>query len=54
MQRGHEVYFHADALQGLTFRQFEDGREVAFGLEDGKKDPQAIVVALPPPIARVL
>lgn len=51
---GGEVYFHANALQGLTFKKLEDGTEVVFGIEQGDKGPQATVVALPPPIAKVL
>jgi CspA family cold shock protein len=51
---GGEVYFHANALQGLTFEALEDGTDVAFGLEQGDKGPQATVVTLPPPIAKVL
>lgn len=50
---GGEVYFHANALQGLTFEELEDGTEVVFGLEQGDKGPQATVVALPPPITKV-
>ncbi len=45
---GGEVYFHANALQGLGFEQLEDGTEVVFGFEQGEKGPQATVVALPP------
>lgn len=48
---GGEVYFHANALQGLTFDRLEDGTEVLFGQEQGEKGPQATVVALPPPMA---
>lgn len=48
---GGEVYFHANALQGLTFDQIEDGMEVVFGLEEGKKGPQATAVRLPPAVA---
>lgn len=51
---GGEVYFHANALQGLTFKQLEDGTEVVFGLEQGNKGPQATVVSPPPPIAKAL
>ena len=51
---GGEVYFHANALQGLTFEEVEDGTEVVFGLEEGKKGPQATVVSLPPPLASKL
>jgi cold shock CspA family protein/ribosome-associated translation inhibitor RaiA len=51
---GGEVYFHANALQGLTFKKLEDGTEVVFGLEQGDKGPQATVVTLLPPIAKVL
>jgi cold shock CspA family protein len=48
---GGEVYFHANALQDLTFSGIEDGMEVVFGLEEGHKGPQATVVLLPPPTA---
>ncbi len=48
---GGEVYFHANALQGFAFEQLEDGTEVVFGLEEGKKGPQATVVSLPPTMA---
>jgi cold shock CspA family protein/ribosome-associated translation inhibitor RaiA len=41
---GTEVYFHKNALQGLTFRDLEDGTEVLFNLEEGRKGPQATVV----------
>lgn len=51
---GGEVYFHANALQGLTFKKLEDGTEVVFGMEQGDKGPQATVVTLPPPIAKAL
>ncbi|MBH0202057.1 MAG: HPF/RaiA family ribosome-associated protein [Nitrospira sp.] len=51
---GGEVYFHANALQGPTFEQLEDGTDVVFGFEQGDKGPQATVVTLPPPIAKVL
>ena len=49
---GGEVYFHANALQGLTFEQLEDGTEVVFGFEQGKKGPQATVVARPPVVTQ--
>ncbi len=51
---GGEVYFHANALQGLTFDRLEDGTEVLFSQEQGDKGPQATVVTLSPPIAKVL
>ena len=51
---GGEVYFHANALQGLTFKKLEDGTEVVFGMEQGDKGPQATVVTLPPPIMKAL
>ena len=41
---GSEVFFHKNALQGLTFRDLEDGTEVVFNLEEGRKGPQATVV----------
>ena len=48
---GGEVYFHKNALQGLTFRDLEDGTEVAFNVEEGRKGPQATAVC-PLPVAR--
>lgn len=48
---GSEVYFHANALQGVAFEQLDDGAEVVFGLEERKKGPQATVVSLPPTMA---
>lgn len=41
---GGEVYFHKNALQGLTFRDLEDGIEVVFDVEEGQKGPQATAV----------
>lgn len=49
---GGEVYFHAHALQGLSFEQLEDGTEVVFAVEQGEKGPQATVVTLPPAVAQ--
>ena len=42
---GSEVYFHKNALQGMRFRELEDGTEVVFNLEEGRKGPQATVVS---------
>ncbi|OQW32833.1 MAG: hypothetical protein A4E19_05625 [Nitrospira sp. SG-bin1] len=53
-EEGGEVYFHANALRGLTFEQLEDGTVVLFNQEPGDKGPQATVVTLPPPIAKAL
>ncbi len=41
---GGEVYFHRNALHGLTFAELEDGTEVAFNIEDGDKGPHATTV----------
>ncbi len=41
---GGEVYFHRNALHGLTFEELEDGMEVAFNMESGDKGPQATTV----------
>ena len=41
---GTEVYFHKNALQGLAFRDLEDGTEVMFNIEEGRNGPQATVV----------
>jgi len=45
---GGEVYFHKNALKGLSFKNLEDGTEVAFNLEEGQKGPQATAVQLMP------
>lgn len=41
---GGEVYFHKNALHGLTFHELEDGMEVAFNVEEGIKGLQATTV----------
>ena len=41
---GGEVYFHKNALKGLSFQELEDGTEVVFNVEDGLKGPQATAV----------
>ena len=38
------MYFHRNALHGLTFEELEDGMEVAFNMESGDKGPQATTV----------
>ncbi|HMU54050.1 MAG TPA: HPF/RaiA family ribosome-associated protein [Nitrospira sp.] len=47
---GGEVYFHRNALQGLSFQNLEDGTEVLFNVEAGQEGPQATVVH-PLPVA---
>lgn len=41
---GGEVYFHKNALKGLSFKELEDGTEVVFNMEEGRKGPQATAV----------
>lgn len=41
---GGEVYFHRNAVHGMTFEALADGTEVAFNVEDGVKGPQATTV----------
>jgi ribosomal subunit interface protein len=48
---GGEVYFHRHALHGPVFEQLEDGTEVVFNVEQGRKGPQASTVQLPPTVA---
>jgi cold shock CspA family protein/ribosome-associated translation inhibitor RaiA len=47
---GGEVYFHKHALQGLAFEDLNDGLDVVFNLEAGKKGPQASTVQRSSPI----
>ena len=44
---GGEVYFHKHALQSLPFEELNDGTDVVFNLEEGKKGPQASTVHRP-------
>jgi len=48
---GGEVYFHQNALQGLTFDELDDGMEVTLNIEEGKEGPQATTVR-PVPVIR--
>ena len=48
---GGEVYFHKNALKGLSFGDLEDGTEVVFNMEEGQKGPQATAV-LPVPVVK--
>lgn len=41
---GGEVYFHRNAVHGMTFEALEDGTEVAFNVAEGEKGPQATTV----------
>lgn len=41
---GGEVYFHRNAVHGMTFDDLEDGTEVAFNVDEGEKAPQATTV----------
>ena len=41
---GGEVYFHKNALHGLTFDQLEDGMEVVLNIEEGEQGLQATTV----------
>jgi len=41
---GGEVYFHRNAVHGLTFEELTDGQDVAFNSEAGDKGPQATTV----------
>ncbi len=49
---GGEVYFHKNALKGLSFKDLEDGTEVLFNTETGRKGVQATAVH-PLPVAKV-
>jgi cold shock CspA family protein/ribosome-associated translation inhibitor RaiA len=50
---GGEVYFHKNALHGLTFEDLEDGTEVVFNAEVGAKGPQATTVNPVPGIPKL-
>ncbi|MFM8540883.1 MAG: cold shock domain-containing protein [Nitrospira sp.] len=47
---GGEVYFHRNALHGLTFEELTDGQEVLFNVEAGEQGPQATPVEPSPAI----
>lgn len=40
-----DVFFHANALQGVTFDELREGDAVTFNVEDGPKGPSAADVA---------
>jgi len=41
-----QIYFHRNALDGLSFEEIHKGLPVAFELEEGEKGPQAARVFL--------
>jgi cold shock CspA family protein/ribosome-associated translation inhibitor RaiA len=45
---GGEVYFHKHAVQKIAFEDLDDGTEVAFNVENGKKGLQATAVTPAP------
>ena len=47
---GGEVYFHRNAVRDSEFERLEDGTEVTFNMEEGKKGPQATIVRPAPVI----
>jgi ribosomal subunit interface protein len=44
---GGEVYFHKNAVKGVTFNDLEDGLEVLFDMEPGEKGLHATIVQPP-------
>jgi CspA family cold shock protein len=48
---GESVYFHRNAVHGLSFERLEEGQRVGLNVEAGEKGPQATVVVPPPPDA---
>ncbi|SLM47245.1 Cold shock protein 2 (fragment) [Nitrospira japonica] len=46
------MYFHRNALQGLSFQDLDDGSEVLFNVEKGRKGPQATAVHPMPAMPR--
>jgi cold shock CspA family protein len=56
LRRGHDDLIHGRVtlIKNRHHKKLEDGTEVVFGLEQGDKGPQATVVTLLPPIAKVL
>lgn len=45
---GGEVYFHKNAVKGISFNDMEDGQDVIFENEPGEKGLQATIVQPPP------
>jgi CspA family cold shock protein len=41
-----QIYFHRNALEGLSFDEVSKGMSVSFELEEGEKGPQAARVFL--------
>lgn len=42
---GKDVFFHASALQGVSFEELKEGDAVTYDVEDSDKGPRAANVA---------
>jgi len=40
-----DLFFHASALQGVTFEELREGDAVTFEIEEAEKGPRAVNVA---------
>lgn len=41
---GKDVFVHFSAIETDGFKTLKEGQKVSFGVENGKKDPQAVSV----------
>ena len=39
---GKDVFAHFSQIQDAGFKTLDEGQEVAFGIEDGQRGPQAV------------
>lgn len=44
-ERKKDLFFHANALQGVRFEELREGDAMQFDIENGPKGPQAVNVS---------
>ncbi len=40
-EEGPDVFIHYSSIEGVGYRNLEEGQQVEFDIEDGEKGPQA-------------
>ncbi len=43
---GNDVFVHYTSIEGQGFKNLEEGQEVSFEINEGRKGPQAVNVTL--------